>query len=126
MPLLDVSEILFDPDFADSLVCARNTQTVDDGGLATDTQTQTPFVGVVTNDQGDILRRFPEGSYVTGSIMVHSRFPLTAGKDGIDADQVMWKGDWYTVFNISDWTTYGAGFTAALCTPVKLSGGASV
>jgi galactose-6-phosphate isomerase len=125
MAQLDVSEILLDPDFTDSLVCARNTQTVDDDGIATDATVSTPFVGVVTNDLGDILKRFPEGSYVTGSIMVHSRFPLTAGRDGIDADRVQWKGDMYTVFNIANWTTYGAGFTAALCTPVKLSGGAN-
>jgi hypothetical protein len=123
MALLDVSDITLDPDFVDPLVCFRNTQTVDDNGLATDTPTSTRFYGVVTNDQGDILKRFPEGSYVTGSIMVHSRFPLTAGKDGVDADTVQWNGDMYTVFNIANWTTYGAGFTAALCTPVKLSGG---
>ena len=124
MPRLNVTRVLFSREFVDrSLVCRRNVQTVSDGGIATNATTDTPFSGVVTNDQGDILKRFPEGSYVTGSIMVHSKFPLTAGSDGIDADQVQWKGDWYTVFNISDWTTYGAGFTAALCTPVKLSGG---
>ncbi|MET3654087.1 hypothetical protein [Dyella japonica] len=124
MPRLNVTHLLFSREFVDrTLVCRRNAQTVSNGGMATNTPTDTPFSGVVTNDQGDILKRFPEGSYVTGSIMVHSRFPLTAGSDGIDADLVQWKGDWYTVFNISDWTTYGAGFTAALCTPVKLSGG---
>jgi len=125
MPSLNVTRVLFSREFRDrTLVRRRNVQTVDTHGRASNTPMDSPpFVGVVTNDQGDIMKRFPEGEYVTGSIMVHSKFPLTAGKDGIDADLVQWKGDWYTVTNISDWTTYGPGFTAALCTPLKLSGG---
>lgn len=124
MPRLNVTRVLFSREFVDrSLVCRRNAQTVGSDGIAVNSTTDTPFSGVVTNDQGDILKRFPEGSYVTGSIMVHSKLPLLAGKDGLDADLVQWKGDWYTVFNISDWTTYGSGFTCALCMPIKLSGG---
>lgn len=124
MPRLNVTRVLFSREFVDrSLVCRRNVQVVGDDGRAVDTPTDTPFAGVVTNDQGDILKRLPEGSYVTGSIMVHSKFPLVAGKDGLNADQVSWKGDWYTVINVSDWTTYGEGFTAAICAPIKLSGG---
>ncbi|AHX12939.1 hypothetical protein CH75_06505 [Dyella jiangningensis] len=123
MPRLNVTRVLNSREFVDrTLVCRRNAQTVGNDGIAVDTPTETPFSGVVTNDQGDILKRFPEGSYVTGSIMVHSKFPLVAGADGLDADLVQWNGGWYTVFNISDWTTYGPGFTVALCTPVKLSG----
>lgn len=124
MPRLNVTRVLSSREFIDrTLVCRRNTQTVGDDGMAKNLSIDTPFSGVVTSDQGDILRRVPEGSYVTGSIMVHSKFPLTAGKDRLDADLVCWKGDWYTVISISDWTTYGQGFTAAICVPIKLSGG---
>jgi hypothetical protein len=125
MPLLDVSEILLDPDFVDSLVCARQTQTVDDNGIATDSAVSTPFYGVVTNNTGDLLMRLAEGSRINGSITVHSRFLLQAGGDGQDADIVTWNGRQYTVTNVGDWSRFGIGFTAANCELIPLSGGSN-
>jgi hypothetical protein len=125
MPLLDVAEILLDPDFVDSLVCARMTQIVSDDGIATDVPTTTPFWGVVTNNTGDLLMRMAEGSHVKGSITVHSQFNLIAGADGIDADIVTWNGRQYTVTNVGDWSRFGIGFTAANCELIPLSGGSN-
>jgi hypothetical protein len=123
MPSLNVTRVLFSREFVDrTLVRRRNTQTVGDDGIATNATVDTPLAGVVTNDAGDILKRFPESSYVVGSIMVHSKLPLTAGKASNDADLLQWKGDWYTVTDLADWTTYGAGFTCALCAPLTLQG----
>jgi galactose-6-phosphate isomerase len=125
MPLLDVAEILLDPDFVDSLVCARNTQTVNDSGIATDTAATIPFYGVVTNNSGDLLLRLAEGSRISGSITVHSQFLLQAGSDGQDADIVTWNGRQYTVTNVGDWSRFGRGFTAANCELIPLSGGSN-
>jgi hypothetical protein len=125
MPLLDVAEILLDPDFVDSLVCARQTQTVDNDGIATDTPVSTPFYGVVTNDTGDLLLRLAQGSHISGSITVHSQFLLQAGDDGQDADVVTWNGRQYTVSNVADWSRFGRGFTAATCDLIPLSGGSN-
>ena len=123
MPTLNVTRVLFSREFVDrTLVQRRNTQTVSDGGVASNGTVDTPFAGVVTNDQGDILKRFPEASYIVGSIMVHSKLPLSAGVGDLDADWVQWKGSWYTVTDIADWTTYGAGFTCALCEPLPIRG----
>lgn len=125
MPLLDVAEILLDPDFVDSLVCTRNTQTVGNDGIAVDAQNSTPFYGVVTNNTGDLLMRLAEGSRINGSITVHSQFLLQAGSDGLDADIVTWNGRRYTVTNVGDWSRFGIGFTAANCELIPLSGGSS-
>lgn len=123
MPSLNVTRVLFSREFVDrTLVRRRQAQTVDAGGIASNASTDTPFAGVVTADSGDILKRFPESSYVVGSIMVHSKLPLSVGVAGQDADLVQWKGDFYTVTDLADYTTYGAGFTCALCTPIPLAG----
>lgn len=123
MPSLNVTRVLFSREFVDrTLVRRQNLQTVSDGGVASNATTDTPFSGVVTNDSGDILKRFPESSYIVGSIMVHSKLPLSAGKGDNDADEIQWKGDWYTVTDLADYATYGAGFTCALCTPKALRG----
>jgi galactose-6-phosphate isomerase len=122
-PLLDVSEILSDPDFVDTaLACIRNTQTVGPDGIAVNAKVTTPFSGVVTNDDGDIMLRQADGTFVKGSIMVHTRFVLTNGVAGIDADIVVWRGRKFTVVNVADYSTYGAGFVAASCEPLSLSG----
>lgn len=124
MPLLDVSEVLLDIDFVDtSLLCIRNAQIVGTDGVAVDTQTSTPFFGVVTNDSGDILLRIAEGSRIKGSITIHTKFRLISGKIGYDADMVTWNGDNYTVSNVADWSKYGAGFVAVTCDLMPLSGG---
>lgn len=123
MPRLDVTRVLMSREFVDrSLVCTRNTQTVGNDGIAVNATTDTPFVGVVTSDQGDILTRMPESSYVKGSIVVHSKFRLLDGRNGTDADVVTWDGGRYTVTSVNDYSTWGAGFVAATCEPIALSG----
>lgn len=123
MPSLNVSRVLLSREFVDrTLVCIRNAQTVGNDGIAVNTPTQTPFNGVVTSDRGDVLVRMAEGSKVTGTIYVHSQFPLSAGVAGQDADIVQWNGRKYTVTDVNNYSTYGAGFTCARCEPLSLQG----
>ncbi|GLQ96473.1 hypothetical protein [Dyella mobilis] len=123
MPSLNVSRVLLSREFVDrTLVCLRNAQTVSEGGIATNTQTSTPFFGVVTSDRGDVLTRLAQGSHVTGTIYVHSQFALSAGAAGQDADIVQWNGRQFTVTDVNNYSTYGAGFTCARCEPVSLQG----
>jgi hypothetical protein len=126
MPLLDVSSVLDNPMFKEapkSLIRVRNMQTVGEDGRAVNNPCNTPFDGVVTSDTGDVLTRLAEGSYIKGSIVVHTSCELIDGLDGKDADIVIWKGRQYTVSSVNDYSTYGRGFVAATCEPLKLSGG---
>jgi hypothetical protein len=122
MPLLDVSDVLLDPDFFDTLVCTRNVQTVGDDGMATNTSTDTPFIGVVTSDSGDILTRMETGSRVKGSILVCTKFRLVESAPGIDADIVTWDGSRYTVTTVNNYSRYGAGFVEAYCDLIPVQG----
>lgn len=121
---LDVTDILLDPDFVDdSMVCESNTQTMSSGGIATNTPQLTPFSGVVTQGNGDIMKRQPDGSRIAGSILIITKFNLTDGLAGRDADIVQWNGRRYTVSAVNNYTTYGAGFVEAVCDLIPLSGG---
>lgn len=123
MPSLNVSRVLLSREFVDrTLVCVRNAQTVGNDGLAVNTATNTPFNGVVTSDRGDVLVRMAEGSKVTGTIYIHSQFPLSSGAANQDADIVQWNGRSFTVTDINNYSQYGAGFTCARCEPVSLQG----
>lgn len=122
MPLLDVSEVLTDPDFADSLVCSRQVQTVGTNGIATDVGTDTAFYGVVTAASGNNLVRTPDGSYTKGDIIVVTQFVLIAGAAGNDADVLTWNGKRYTVTQVNDYSRYGSGYVWAVADILPLGG----
>ncbi|WLW59827.1 hypothetical protein RA224_21665 [Achromobacter aegrifaciens] len=116
MALLDVSDVLLDPDFMDTgLVCNRMAQTIDADGIATNTATAQPFAAVVTSDKGDVLHRNADGSRIVGSITVHTIFRLSDGSAGQDADEIVWQGRTYTVVNVNDYSHFGRGFVCATC-----------
>lgn len=116
MPLLDVSDILSDPDFADIAVLVRTGVTVDPAtGRTISTPTETAISCVVTSDKGQNLRRIPDAAASEGSIIIHSTVTFTEGGDGQDADIIRWQGRDWTVITVDDYSRYGAGFTVATC-----------
>jgi len=124
MPSLNVTHVLLNPRFLDtSLVCERSTQTVDDNGLATNVPNLIPFSGVLTAVRGTVLERQAEGSRVSGSIQITTKFRLEDGKNGIAADVISWNGRRYTVTDIRDYSRYGAGFVEATCALLPVAGG---
>lgn len=123
MALLDVTEVLTDPLFVErGLVRIVSTETVNEDGMAVYATAETSFVGVVTNDSGDILRRNPNAQYVAGSITIHTRQQLNAATAGTDADMIVWRGMKYTVTEVQDYGHFGrGGFCAVTCVPVSLA-----
>jgi hypothetical protein len=127
MPNLDVTEILFDPDFADfSLIVTRNAQTVDSDGFATNNQTKANFTGVVTVDRSLEAQRRMAGQVVNGAILIITTFRLTQGQTGIDADIVTYQNRDYRVTSVDPYTAYGAGFVQAHCELQPFDGGTPI
>ena len=133
MPLLDVSEVLLDPDFMDtSLVCHRQVQTVDGDNFAKNTPQDIPFSGVVTVDRSLEARRMAAGQNISGAILIVTQFRLTQGQPGtdssphLDADTVTYDGRDYRVTFVDPYTRYGAGFVQAHCELVDFNGGTPV
>jgi len=123
MALLDVTDVLLDPDFMNTgLVCERTAQVVGSDGIAVNTPSFVPFSAVVTNDSGDILERIATGERIKGNITVHTQFVLNDGGAGYTADVVQWRGRRYTVSNVSDYSHFGRGFVAASCDLIPLAG----
>ncbi len=123
MALLDVTDILADPDFMDTgLICERMAQTVGDNGLAVNVTTNKRFAGVVTSNSGDLLDRLTDGERIKGSITIHTRFRLSDGSAGFTADIVEWKNSRYTVSQVNDYSHFGRGFIAANCDLIPLAG----
>ncbi|NTY84011.1 head-tail adaptor [Citrobacter werkmanii] len=133
MPLLDVSDVLLDPDFMDtSLVCHRQVQTVDEDNFAKNTALDIPFSGVVTVDRSLEARRMAAGQNISGAILIVTQFRLTQGQPGtdstprLDADIVTYNGRDYRVMFVDPYTSYSAGFVQAHCELVDFNGGTPV
>lgn len=124
MPNLDVTDVLFDPDFCDmSLVVKRNVQTVDADGFATNTVTEKGFAGVVTVDRSLESRRMMSGNVIGGAILIVTIERLTQGQTGRDADIVTYQNRDYRVTFVDPYTAYGAGFVQAHCELLPFDGG---
>lgn len=124
MPNLDVTDVLFDPDFCDmSLVVKRNIQTVDADGFATNTVIEKAFAGVVTVDRSLESRRMMAGNVIGGAILIVTVERLTQGQTGRDADIVTYQNRDYRVTFVDPYTAYGAGFVQAHCELLPFDGG---
>jgi galactose-6-phosphate isomerase len=116
MPLLDVTDVLDDPDFNDFFSVRRPALVATSGGTAAETdQTFTQCVGVVTPASAADMQLLPEGSFQQGVISIITKFRLQSGK-GVDfgPDIVYWHGASYTVMHVGDWSGFGVGFVEAV------------
>lgn len=127
MPLLDVSDILLDPDFADVLIVTRSVQTFTNG-YASNSSKSWQISGVVTMVGGQELIREPSGERNKQTIRVATKARLTDGRiksDGITmdtADILTWNGNQYTVVQVDDYSRYGEGFVQAVAELIPITG----
>lgn len=123
MPLLDVSEILGDPMFADDITIIRSSRSVSAGGRTVDTPSSFSTYGNVQPASEAQLMQLPDLERVGSFVSVVTPFPLFCLTDSTGPDQVTWNGRTYRVMVVRDYTTYGSGFVEALCQMVTLAMG---
>jgi hypothetical protein len=116
MALIDVSDILRDPDFTNVVTLIRRAVTINEHGENVMAETACYITAVVQGDAQEILEKLPDGARLSDAIMVYFRGTLTAERPGGYADIIVWNGRRYQVKEIAeDFHNYGAGFTKALC-----------
>ncbi len=78
MPTLDVTDVLFDPDFCDfNLWVTRRVQTVDEDGIGSNSEVKKQFAGVVTVDRSLENHRMQAGQVISGAILIVTTERLT-------------------------------------------------
>lgn len=114
MPLIDVTDLLGDPDFAEAFSIIRIASVVGSNGRATLAETTEAAMGVV-QPAGSAARMGADSASVSDTIEVHTTSPLSAVTSSAAADHVLWRGKRYAVRLVNDWSQYGAGFHHAIC-----------
>lgn len=116
MALIDVSELLTDPDFTNTVTLIRRASTVNTYGENVVTETQSTITAVVQGANTESLERVPEGARLSDLIDVYYKGQLTAESPSGYADIIVWGGKRYQVFEVvEDFMNFGAGFTKAVC-----------
>lgn len=120
MPLLDVSDLLSDPDIAgQAFTVIRSTVTVGMDGQGIGTVSTIQAIGSVQPAGSQDLMRLPEGDMQTGAIKIRTVFRLTSGGADFSKDIVQWPastGARYFVQTVDDWSQFGVGYVEALAT----------
>ncbi|MDR5616910.1 head-tail adaptor [Arsenophonus sp.] len=124
MPMLDVTDVLFDPDFCDtSLTYTRREILIDDEGITSTKESTYPFSGVVTVDSALEAQIRTSGQLVSGRILVVTTTRLIAGETHHIGDIVTYQGRKYLVKSVDPYTAYGTGFVQAHCELMPFDGG---
>jgi len=115
--MIDVSELLLDPDFVEpsTIVVLRRTSTVGTTGRNVLAETINNVIAVVQAGNGETLKRLPESAQLSDWITVYSKFVFTADGTGQYPDIVQWNGKRYSVQLKTDYSNWGEGYTRADC-----------
>lgn len=116
MALVDVSELLTDPDFTDRITLVRRLSMINVHGEMVLTESESENTMVVQAPDAEMLNRAPEGANLSGAIQVYSREPLFSGLNGGYSDVIVHAGERYQVNAVANYLNYGAGYVLALCT----------
>jgi hypothetical protein len=114
--MIDVDELLVDPDFTQLVDIITSIETVNSGGLAVRTlKTDSGVVAIVQSNGGEKLIRLADGSRISDAINIWCRHSLHAATAKTAADIVVWEGQRYVVKVSNDWSQYGIGWFKATC-----------
>lgn len=115
MPMLDVSGVLDDPDFNQTITVTRTLKSVNDQGEVTTTSTSQDITAVVAPITANELARLPDAEQLSGGCTVYCRYPLFSGHGDYTADTVLCNGSQYVVISVDNWEAFGGGYVTARC-----------
>jgi len=108
--MIDVSEIVEDPDFAQEFTVYRSNGSFVKGRWTEGTPTQITILGVVTVMSARELNQLPEGDRIKAAMNFHSTLPIYVTRIGSSpgiSDKIFWRGDYYKIFNVVPNVDYG-------------------
>lgn len=115
MALVDVTELLTDPDFVDEIKLISRTATVNSRGENILSETTINSVGSVQPIGAKTLMRLPEALRVENISTFWFKGEITATAPGKYASILVFRGKRYQVQTVFDWSNWGAGWCEGTC-----------
>lgn len=112
---LDITELLSDPDFTDTVQLVRRASTIDGNGRNILTETPAYVTMVVQAPDADILNRYPDLANQNSKVCAWYKGELKVAGDGIYADLIVWRGQRMQAWKIHEnYINWGTGWTMAI------------
>jgi hypothetical protein len=115
--MIDVGEIVLDPDFAQAFTVLRTTGNFVKGKWVAEEPREFPMEGTITMASAKELQKVPEGDRVAGSMSFYSteRLYITnasgsvrrRGGSGVISDKIFWKDEEYKLISVENQSDYG-------------------
>lgn len=122
MALIDVSDLLRDPDFTNVVTLIRRSVSINGHGENVMSETSCPIVASVQGLNAEDIVKLPEGARLSDVITVFYRGDLQPESKGGYSDIIVWQGRRYQVKTIDEnFINFGAGFTRAICVMEEVS-----
>lgn len=116
MALIDVSELLLDPDFTDQATLIKRYLDVNANGEAVIAEMEIPITAVIQGVNNQDLVKLPDGARLSDAITVYYNGELQAEAENGYSDIIVWRGRRYELGPVTEnFMNHGAGFTKAIC-----------
>jgi hypothetical protein len=112
---LDVTEILYDPDFTDEMCLVDRVPAINSLGENTLKEVSVNTVGSVQPASGRVIQRLPEALRVANVSSFWIKGTITAAAPGKYSSVIVFKGQRYLIQMVFDFTNWGAGFCEGVC-----------
>lgn len=119
MGLIDVSDVLADPDFVDQINIIHRKPTVDVYGQNTLVETGVPAFGSVQPASGKALQRLPEALRVANVMSFWVRGQIVSDGRCQYPDILVFNGSRFAVQTVMDWSNWGDGWCEGTCVREK-------
>lgn len=118
--MLDMSSIVLDPAFAQSIKVYRKTGDWAPNGEFVTTENEIIMTGVISIANAKQIEFMPEGDRIGGEIAIHTTQILynsrsadeteTPQKEAGLSDEIEWHGDRYKIYQVNEYSDYGYYF----------------
>lgn len=122
MALVDVSELLLDPDFVNSISLIHRTVIVSSQGKAQISETTVTTIGSVQPAPVKDIQRLPESLRISDIRKFWIKAEILSDGSSQYPDIIVYQGKRFQVINTETWLNYGLGWNAGLCVWEKPSG----
>lgn len=121
MALVDVSELLLDPDFVDTISLIHRTTTVNTKGENVLVETPVSTIGSVQPASGKEMQRVPDALRMRDVRSFYIKAPILS--DGVSQypDLISFNSIRFQVISSEPWLNFGAGWNRGLCVAEKPS-----
>lgn len=104
--MIDLSELMDDPDFCEPFIIRRRCGTWVDGIFVSENEDK-KVIGIVEPTTGMDLETLPEADKVSGVMTFYSKEMIMLGTEEQQGDEIICRGNRYKVLQIQDWSRHG-------------------